>query len=132
MQNNEELRQKGHNGSKKRKRRESGKKFNFQKGGGDKHCFRIKIYILAIFASILPFLSNFGRLLRVLVPHAKKNLLLLHYCTISIAMPNYHQVWLFLSTFCVMTFLHKCFLGDHILMVERCLKLGYRCLQGFW
>jgi hypothetical protein len=24
-------------------------------GGGDKHCFRIKIYILALFASILPF-----------------------------------------------------------------------------
>jgi hypothetical protein len=34
MQNREELRQKGHDGSRKTKCRERGKKYHFQKGGG--------------------------------------------------------------------------------------------------
>jgi hypothetical protein len=34
MQNREELRQKGHDGSRKMTSRERGKKYHFQKGGG--------------------------------------------------------------------------------------------------
>jgi hypothetical protein len=43
MQNMEELRQKGQNGSRKMTCRERGKKYHFQKGGGNKYCFRTEI-----------------------------------------------------------------------------------------
>jgi hypothetical protein len=43
MQNREELRQKGHDGSRKTTCSERGKKYNFQKGGGNKYRFRTEI-----------------------------------------------------------------------------------------
>jgi hypothetical protein len=43
MQNREELRQKGHDGSRKTTCHERGKKHNFQKGGGNKYRFWTEI-----------------------------------------------------------------------------------------
>jgi hypothetical protein len=43
MQNREQLRQKGHNSSRKTTCRERGKKYHFQKGGGGKYGFWTKI-----------------------------------------------------------------------------------------
>jgi hypothetical protein len=60
MQNREELRQKGHNGSKKNSMSREGEKYHFQKGGGINVFFGPKYKPPAIFCPSVYFFSNKG------------------------------------------------------------------------
>jgi hypothetical protein len=55
MQNREELRQKGHDGSQKTTCPERGKKYNFQKGGGINIVFGPKYRPLVTYLSLTGF-----------------------------------------------------------------------------